>query len=129
MVREFLASQLTPPDGHEVTARLGKNAEKILTLLIETGDLVRLDEHILMHKEAVQAARSRIGTLLFRQKQATLSEIRTYLGTTRKYALPLLVYLDNTGFTERDGDVRRLTNSAGKGKPDAGLAPKTRRQY
>jgi len=36
----------------------------------------------------------------------TISQIREILGTTRKYAVPLCEYLDNIGFTERQGDVR-----------------------
>ena len=40
---------------------------------------------------------------------STLSEIRELLGTTRKYAVPYCEYLDRTGFTRRDGDLRFLT--------------------
>lgn len=38
----------------------------------------------------------------------TVSEVRSALGTTRKFALPLLGELDARGLTRRDGDVRRL---------------------
>jgi selenocysteine-specific elongation factor len=39
-----------------------------------------------------------------------VSRFREALGTTRKYALPLLERFDALGITRRDGDVRRLTD-------------------
>ena len=39
----------------------------------------------------------------------TLCEARRALGTTRRIAVPLLEYLDQTGITRRDGNVRTLT--------------------
>ena len=41
----------------------------------------------------------------------TMSDIRQFLGVTRKYAVPLLVYFDGTGLTERDFDLRRLAQA------------------
>jgi selenocysteine-specific elongation factor len=38
----------------------------------------------------------------------TVSRFRELLGTTRKYALPILGSFDERGITRRDGDVRRL---------------------
>jgi selenocysteine-specific elongation factor len=37
---------------------------------------------------------------------ATVSAVREALGTTRKYAVPLLEHLDRTGVTRRVGDLR-----------------------
>jgi selenocysteine-specific elongation factor len=36
----------------------------------------------------------------------TVSDVRAALGTSRKYAVPLLEYLDAQGVTRRAGDVR-----------------------
>jgi len=38
----------------------------------------------------------------------TVAEIRDLLGTSRKYAVPLCEWLDQTGATLRRGDVRLL---------------------
>jgi selenocysteine-specific elongation factor len=37
-----------------------------------------------------------------------VAEIRDLLGTTRKYAVPLCEYLDRSGLTRREGDLRVL---------------------
>jgi selenocysteine-specific elongation factor len=38
----------------------------------------------------------------------TVAEFRDILGTTRKYALPILEYLDSNKITLRVGDVRKF---------------------
>jgi selenocysteine-specific elongation factor len=45
----------------------------------------------------------------FRNKpEMTVAEFRDILGTTRKFALPLLEYLDSHKITLRVGDIRKL---------------------
>jgi selenocysteine-specific elongation factor len=44
-------------------------------------------------------------------KGATVSDIREWLNTTRKYAVPYCEYLDRSGFTHRAGDLRYLAET------------------
>ncbi len=99
---------LMPPGLHEVTAGLGKEGEKVVSLMLETGELIRLEQDIVVHQKAIEQAKAAIGSFLSKKSQAGLGEIRENLGITRKYALPLLLYLDSIGFTERIGDMRQL---------------------
>ena len=56
---------------------------------------------------AIDLAARKVAELLAgRPDGVTVAEIRDALGTTRKYALPLLAQLDNTGVTRRRGDLR-----------------------
>jgi selenocysteine-specific elongation factor len=41
-------------------------------------------------------------------REITPAAFRDVVGTTRKYAIPLLEYFDRTGITVRLGDTRRL---------------------
>jgi selenocysteine-specific elongation factor len=60
---------------------------------------------------AIEAAVDTIATLLVSHPEGfTVSEAREALGTSRKYAVPLLVHLDATGVTRRHGD-RRVAGS------------------
>jgi selenocysteine-specific elongation factor len=52
------------------------------------------------------AARVVAGLLAGKPSGVTVAEIREALGSTRKYALPLLAVLDATGVTRRREDVR-----------------------
>lgn len=54
----------------------------------------------------VEAARIVAGLLGPQPDGVTVSEIREALGTTRKYAMPLLAILDGTGVLRRRGDLR-----------------------
>jgi selenocysteine-specific elongation factor len=47
-------------------------------------------------------------------KEASVSEIRQELDSTRKYVVPFMEYLDRIGFTKRDGDRRVLCESESK---------------
>lgn len=63
---------------------------------------------ILFHRQHVDKARELLIDFLQKNKEITMSQFRELLGSTRKYALPLLIYFDSIGITERSGDVRRL---------------------
>ncbi len=56
---------------------------------------------------AVDQAAERIATLLATHPEGvTVGQIREELGTSRKYAIPLLAVLDDSGRTRRRGDLR-----------------------
>jgi selenocysteine-specific elongation factor len=74
--------------------------------LVRRGRVVE-EAGICFAPEAVEAAaRIVAGLLEERPDGVTVAEIREALGTTRKYALPLLAVLDATGRTRRRGDLR-----------------------
>jgi selenocysteine-specific elongation factor len=104
----LLHEPLSPPNEKELVQQFGKKAETILFYLTESGAMVRLEEGILLHRKAVDVAREKLVALLQRQGEATISDIRQHWDTSRKYAVPLCIYFDNMGLTERDDDVRRL---------------------
>jgi len=56
--------------------------------------------------------RRRVREGLSQGKGLTVAEIRDILGTTRKYAVPLCEYLDRSGVTRRDGDLRYLASES-----------------
>jgi selenocysteine-specific elongation factor len=43
-----------------------------------------------------------------KKNEMTVAEFRDILGTTRKFALPFLEYLDSSKITLRIGDVRKF---------------------
>ncbi len=82
--------------------------DRVRVALVETGTLVDVGEGVVMHRDAIAEARKRIVTLFGRKPELTASEIRQDLGTSRKYAIPLLNYFDSHGLTQRKGEVRIL---------------------
>ena len=104
----FLDDPINPPAVKFLVEEWGDKAEGILGHMMENGDLIRLDGGVVLHKDAVKQAEMKVKSFLEKKGAATVSELKQELNTTRKFAVPLLIHLDNSGVTERDGDLRRL---------------------
>lgn len=111
---------LAPP-GPDALARLvpaAADVTDVLQYIAATGAAVSLTDGIWMHEEAVAQAANTISACLRETGEATMSVLRERLGTSRKYAVPLLEYMDRLGITRRHGDVRTLGPSAPRLDPD-----------
>ncbi|MDJ0836601.1 MAG: selenocysteine-specific translation elongation factor [Acidobacteriota bacterium] len=78
---------------------------QIEKLLVWDKFLVNLSSDLLIH----HAFLSRIARTLaerFSQNPFSIPELKEAFGFTRKYAIPLLEYLDKLGYTRREGDKR-----------------------
>ena len=93
------ASPFAPPDPEGID-----RAE--LRELVRRGDVVE-EGGVYFAASALDAAARVVADLLSRQPDGvTVAEVRDEWGTSRKYAIPLLSYLDNNGITRRRGDLR-----------------------
>jgi selenocysteine-specific elongation factor len=108
--KEFERAGLTVPS---VSAVLGKlpveaaRAEKILRILIREGTLVKVAEDFVYHRRAVARLRELIAT--YRKERGdriTVIAFKDVAGVSRKYAIPLLEFLDREHVTRRVGDER-----------------------
>ena len=95
------ATPFTPPDPEAA----GVDRREVREL-VKRGLIVEQDG-VFFATEALEAARSVLAEMLAAQPDGvTVAEVRERLETTRKYALPLLAWLDGHGVTRRRGDVR-----------------------
>lgn len=102
---------LAPPTVKELTAELRVRGDELLQslrFLAERGDLVPVTADLYIDPEAVKVARERVRRALGRGSPASPSQLRDALGVSRKYLIPLLEYLDATGFTRRTPGGRVL---------------------
>ncbi|MGI9596847.1 MAG: selenocysteine-specific translation elongation factor [Acidimicrobiales bacterium] len=98
-VTALAAEPFAPPDATGVDR--GELRE-----LVRRGTVVENDG-VYFAKSAIDQAIAVLGQALTEQPAGlTVAEIRDLLGTTRKFALPLLAHLDGTGVTRRREDVR-----------------------
>ncbi|HET9495529.1 MAG TPA: SelB C-terminal domain-containing protein, partial [Chloroflexia bacterium] len=86
-------------------AEMGTDPD-VVAALIDSGELVRLDDTIVYTRAALDQMRDRILRAIDEQGEVNVATLRDLFGTTRKYAIPLLEYLDEHKFTRRVGDVR-----------------------
>jgi selenocysteine-specific elongation factor len=74
--------------------------------LVRRGDVVEQDGIYFASSAIAEAARRLATALAANPEGVTVADARDLLTTTRKYVLPLLNHLDQTGVTRRRGDVR-----------------------
>ena len=85
----------------------------LIRAVCDEGRLVRVSPDMVASPALLAGAQDVARSLAGTPSGLTVSAFREALGTSRKYALPLLEYLDRIGFTRRQGDVRFLRDTPG----------------
>ncbi|MCC7243612.1 MAG: selenocysteine-specific translation elongation factor [Acidobacteria bacterium] len=103
---------LTPPDMAGIATRAGVEApaaEAASAYLVRQKVLVRLDA-LLLHRDALDAVKRDIAALKAAAGgevvKLDVAQIKDRYGLSRKFAIPLLEYLDRERVTRRIGDQR-----------------------
>jgi selenocysteine-specific elongation factor len=103
----FANAGLTAPSLEEVLAKSGVEASRaraLLQILLRDGKLVRVSADLVCHASALAGLRR---TLAARKSaRFTVGEFKEWTGVSRKYAIPLLEFLDREHVTRREGDLR-----------------------
>ena len=103
----FEAAGLEAPSSTAVLQSAGvdvQRAQAVLRLLLRDGRLLRINNESIVHPAAMEQVKA----LLAERKgtQFSVGEFKDWTGVSRKYAIPLLEYLDRQRWTRRDGDTR-----------------------
>jgi selenocysteine-specific elongation factor len=105
--RAFAEAGLAVPTVAEVLAKSGVEAARartLLALLLREKRLARINDDLVFHHSAIESLR---GLLAPRKAQRfSVAAFKEWTGVSRKYAIPLLEYLDREHVTRRDGDER-----------------------
>jgi selenocysteine-specific elongation factor len=104
LVAALSADPFAPPDLDEVRHETGTSHEEV-NELVGRGEVV-LCGRIAFSGDAIARAVAALEEL--DGERFTTAEARQALGTSRRYAIPLLEHLDARGVTEFDGTTRRL---------------------
>ncbi len=105
----FETAGLTVPSVKEVLARLpveAQRAQKILQILVKEKALVKVSDELMFHHTAIEQLRRRLAEYKSRNDRLNVGSFKDLAGVTRKYAIPLLEYLDRERVTRRVGDER-----------------------
>ena len=96
----------------DLVSKCNMNNEKSLMKIIKICEnknlLVRIDQSILMTFSNLEILKDRLITFFKSKPSITVPELKELLNISRKYAIPILEYLDKTQFTYRNGNVREL---------------------
>jgi selenocysteine-specific elongation factor len=101
----LLEAKAAPP----LLAELGRRFDGALIRgLVRTGQLVQVSQDLVFPAETMAEIRNVVTQRIASAGPFTVAEFRDLVGASRKYAVPLLEYFDQAGFTRRQGDVRVL---------------------
>jgi selenocysteine-specific elongation factor len=115
LIAAYREGRFQPPEPASFAGAAGGNAANLGDLFdvcVAEGHLVKINNDISLHVDAANEMKQLVSSKLGSGNGATVAEIRDWLGTTRKYAVPLCEYLDRIGITRRDGDLRFLAATA-----------------
>jgi len=105
----FATAGLKVPSLKEVLAGLKVDkirAQKIVTLLLRDKVLIKISEELVFHQSALMDLRHKIAALKNSTPKIDVARFKDMTGVSRKYAIPLLEYLDRERITRRVGDER-----------------------
>jgi selenocysteine-specific elongation factor len=111
----YQAAQLEPPTLDQALERAGvtpaqrPHARKILQMLLDSGTLVRAQADMFLHASSIDRLRALLKDFASQHEPERLIDVpqfKTLAGVSRKYAIPLLEYLDSERITRRAGDKR-----------------------
>jgi selenocysteine-specific elongation factor len=105
VVQAVAAGQPTPPTVRELVA--AGFPQDLIEACVSVGRLVRLSPEVVLTPSFAGRVEEVALEEAGRPEGLTVGAFRERLGTTRKYAVPFLEWLDGRGVTRRDGDVRR----------------------
>jgi selenocysteine-specific elongation factor len=110
--RAYRDGGLTPPDAATIAAAAGAPApvlDRVLKLLLRQKTLVKVDA-LLFHEEALRRLKTEMMAVKSAEGAARI-DVATFkerFGVSRKFAIPLLEYLDRERVTRRMGESRIL---------------------
>jgi selenocysteine-specific elongation factor len=105
----FASAGLKVPALKDVLAGLKVDkarAQKIVTLLLRDKVLVKISDDLVFHRDALADLRKRMASEKAKSPKMDVARFKDVVGVTRKYAIPLLEYLDREHVTRRVGDER-----------------------
>jgi selenocysteine-specific elongation factor len=107
----FAKGGLQSPSVRELASKLSTDESEVrnvVHLLIEEGVIIRAKEDIYFHRDAVEKLREELIQFLRVHHEITTAQFKEMTKVSRKYAIPLIEYFDNSKITIRVGEKRLL---------------------
>ena len=111
--RAFEGAGLAVPAMALVLAGSGVEAARarsLLQILLREGRLLRISDELVFHHTAIARLRQLLGG--HKGERFRVPQFKEWTGVSRKYAIPLLEFLDRERITRREGDERVVLPTA-----------------
>jgi len=107
----FARGGLQSPSFKELATNLSTDESElrnVVRLLIEEGTIIKAKEDMYFHREAVEKLKGELIQFLRFHHEITTAQFKEMTKVSRKYAIPLIEYFDNSKITIRVGEKRLL---------------------
>jgi selenocysteine-specific elongation factor len=107
--RAFAEAGLKVPALKDVLAGLKVDktrAQKLVTLMLRDKVLIKISDELVFHKSTLDELRKMLAIEKTKSPKIDVMRFKDMTGVTRKYAIPLLEYMDRERVTRREGDLR-----------------------
>jgi selenocysteine-specific elongation factor len=107
----FKSAGLTVPALKDVLSNLKLDkarAQKIVTLLLREKTLIKIADDLVFHHATLTALKKSMTRYKEKSSKINVAQFKDLTGVSRKYAIPLLEYLDRERITRRVGDQREI---------------------
>ena len=111
MEHAFRRTGLQVPSVEEVldgVALPKEQARRLLALLTREKKLIKVSETLFFHADSIEAVKGKLREYKKQTDRIDVPAFKKLAGVTRKYAIPLLEYLDRERVTRRAGQVRLI---------------------
>ena len=105
----FRNGGLAVPSTPEVLAKSGVEAARarsLLQILLRNRKLLHVGEDLIYHASAIDTLRQMLAAR--KGVRFSVADFKEWTGVSRKYAIPLLEFLDRERITRREGDARTV---------------------
>jgi selenocysteine-specific elongation factor len=86
-----------------------EEVDRILNYLYSQKKLIRLSKNVVLDYDNFKKAQDRVVASIKEKGELDSADFKQYIGSTRKYALGILDFLDSQKITVRTGNIRKLT--------------------
>ncbi len=105
----FEQAGLTAPGVDDVLGKVPverSRAQKILQMLLRERLLIRVADGLVFHGSAIESLKGLLARQKAKSERLTVPQFKELTGISRKYAIPLLEFLDREKVTRRSGNER-----------------------
>ena len=104
------AARFSPPDPEQIASELQMPLDEIKSLVVMLArdkKLIHISQQFYLHADVFSELVEYLSAYFQKQTEMKVVDLKDFIQTTRKFAIPLFEYLDSETYTLRDGDVRR----------------------
>ena len=113
IIEEFNTAAFQPPAVSALKCASSASkarVNKLIKIATATGELVQIAPDILLHAGRLEQLKKQMAEAITERGGLAVADVRTMIDSSRKYVVPLVEYLDRSGFTKRVGDQRVLAD-------------------